>query len=536
MVRVRTDDAQFSAFRRLIRDARYPSRLRSNPLATAVCSVDPPLLAGSFLKALQISLHRLTLRQRIIISRYDLGNERIEDICKTMGLSRRQFFRDHRAALARLSALMMPEIRVGEHDSVDRCVAAGIVTVTCYNSSPPLIALVDGLRNTGAFAEAISVLSRIFGTSCESHVKIDAALGISEIAIEFGDLTIAREALVNAKTIANRELSALPARLDARLTVAEGHLALSHRERQEKFEKAVATLARAGAPSAGDENDARLLANALHSLSLSHDHCGDWLAARDAARRSISVVTCFDLVETPIGLLAAANYAMRDARQFGNVDAALEKLRWCLAVALRNGWVLVTGDIAVHFMNLNLMRSRYTQALAWHRWIIAIDSTRLGARTRNFLAVDSAHALTMLGRPGRALAILKQDGDEGLAFAGAREYWRGEALQAAGDSEWALRLAAKALEGATLACTEKGKARSMRLLANCHHALGHVRVARRIMSECLELSERYVSPYDLLLSLAVARRIERPNADDETELARLLRGAASEAEYGPPSR
>jgi hypothetical protein len=181
------------------------------------------------------------------------------------------------------------------------------------------------------------------------------------------------------------------------------------------------------------------------------------------------------------------------------------------------------------------MRSRYTQALQWSRWISAIDVSCLSARTRNFLAVDSAHALTMLGHPGRALGVLAAGNDEGLAFAGAREYWRAEALHAAGDAGSALRLGLRALDGAACADSQKGRARSKRLLASCHHVLGHARFARKTMSECLDLSEHYASPYDLLLSLAAARRIDRRAAGDEAELARLLRGSAGDAEYGPPA-
>jgi hypothetical protein len=225
---------------------------------------------------------------------------------------------------------------------------------------------------------------------------------------------------------------------------------------------------------------------------------------------------------------------MRDARQYGNVDVALETLWICLRTALSRGWIPVVGDIAVHFINLNLMCLQYEQALRWRRWIARIDSSRLTARTTNFLAVDTAHALTMLGQPRLALAVVEAEGDEGLAFFGAREYWRSDALRAAGEATTALELAARALEQATAAGSSKGRARCQRVLASCHSALGHRRVARKAAAECMELSEWFVSPYDLLLSMKMARELDRGYDRDEWRLAELLRGRCAATAFDPP--
>jgi tetratricopeptide (TPR) repeat protein len=545
----RNDWPEVAKFRRLLRDARSPERLAANPLPGAICGPGMPQVADSFLAALRVSLHRLSGRERTVVARYDLAGEPVERICTSMALSRRQFFRDHRSALQRLAALMLPATL--ENGGAWRGAGAAPATVVCTKRSAaepprsaavpsrsaavPSLSLASGLRNAGCYDDAIAVLARTCDPKGSEPVRIESTLGIAEILAERGDLEGARRELASATALARQHPGAVRRRVAAQMAIVEGHLIPSHREREETYARAVSLLAALEDAHAGDPDDAAVLVCALHALSLSHDHRGDWRAARHAARRSVRIAERFGLAETPGGLLARANDAMRDARQFGAVDGAPDVLRTCLATALRHGWVQVIGDVAVHFINVNLMRSRYAQALAWHRWLASVDASHLGARTRNFLAVDAAHALTMLGYPSRALDVLRSGGDEGLAFAGAREYWRGEALHAAGDAERALRLGLRALDGAAGAESEKGRARSTRLLANCHHALGHPRRARSALAECMELSERYVSPYDLLLSLATARKIGLHAAGDEAELARLLRGSGADADYGPPS-
>jgi tetratricopeptide (TPR) repeat protein len=482
--------------------------------------------------ALRISLYRLPRRQREIVTRYDLNSERVEAVCKAMALSRRQFFRDHRAALQRLAALLSVPSEPS-HRVTDAAASSPAVVVCDVGSlTAPTRSLVDGLHNAGAYDEAIGVLRKFCGVQQNPALRIDAHLEIAELGVERGDVDAARAALQQARAIATAAFLPIDGPLAAHFALLDGHLVTSHRERQAMYERARSILTSATANQ--QRADGTLLVKTLQALSLSHDHRGDWQAAREAARDAVAAVERLRMADGPLGLMVRANYAMRDARQFGNVDAALGTLRPCLALALRNGWIQVAGDIAVHFINLNLMRSSYVQALRWQRWISAIEGSRLAARTRNFLAVDIAHALTMLGRPERALTLLQADGDEGLAFYGAREYWRAEALQARGDAEGALTLASRALAGAADADSQKGRARSKRVLARCHYALGHARFARKTIGECLELSEQFVSPYDLLLTIATVRQIERRADCDENELARLLRGSASDAEFGPP--
>jgi tetratricopeptide (TPR) repeat protein len=500
-------------------------------LAAGVCSADPRHLAAAFQRALQASLYRLSPRHRAIITRYDLDGKRVDELCTAMGLSRRQFFRDHRAALEQLASVLLPADGGAPASHLPENVASEVSPMRVATLAT---SLASGLQNAGAYGEAMAVLSRRCDARESTSVRLEATLDIANLRVESGDVAGACAALEQAKKLADPAILAARPHLAARLALIEGHLVSSHAVREQRYENARRVLLSSQTAPDAAANGA-LLVETLYALSLSHDHRGKWPAARRAAQEALALTEHFALGETPLGLLVLANYAMRDARQFGNVDSALATLRSCLRRALRNGWVRVTGDVAVHFINLNLMRSHYVQALRWRRWISDVDETRLTARTRNFLAVDTAHALTMLGWPNRAQSVLLSGDDEGLAFHGAREYWRAEALQAGGNMSGALTLAARALDGASDAESEKGRARSKRVLAKCQYALGHARSARKSMEECLELSEQFVSPYDLLLSISAARRIELNVGNDERELAQLLRGSAADAEFAPPN-
>jgi tetratricopeptide (TPR) repeat protein len=521
------DRSQLSSFRRLLRDVRNPSRLRANPLATRISCADPERLADSIERALNVSLYRLPARLHAIVAGYDLARDSVSAVCKALALSRRQFYRDHRAALLQLMSFMIAP----EEAPCNREAAF----VDLPSAAPVIRSLAAGLWNVGAYEQAIDLYREQWQISNRADRQIESALDAAEIAVESGKTSEARTLLERVRAISSMGPSHVHPRLTAQHALVEGHLEESHPKRQEWYRTALATINTATNPDSDEWVIAALRARILHALSLSHDHQGDWIAAREASSHALQTINGSPLKDSPIGLFIRANHSMRDARQFGNVDLALETLWDCLGLALRNGWVPVIGDVAVQFINLNLMRQQYVQALAWRQWISSAGASRLTARTRNFLVVDSAHALTMLGRPERALAFLTEGSDEGLAFVGAREYWRADALRAGGNVRAAFILAAHALDQATAADSQKGRARCMRLLATCHHNLGHSHLARKTIQECLELSQQFVSPYDLLLSVVAARQLDKRYGRDEGHLAQLLRGRTQSAAFDPPA-
>jgi len=532
---VQRGSRHLAAFRRLLRtQGRTPQSLANDPAAIGMCSADEEHRPEAIDRAVNVSLYRLPARMHAVVSRYDLHQESVDEICRAVGLSRRQFFRDHHAALLKLASFVLGEDVYAARASGDR--AAFIEKTEPHVRGSAAWSLATGLLNIGSYGDALQLLQKERqNASLSIPYRIAMAAEAAAIAVEGGETAIARSELQWIDSLCRREGWTLERRVAAQRELVAGDLETSHAKKQQKYQGALAILD--GTPSSEKENPshARLLAKAFHALSLSHDHQGEWSAARSAARAALDIIEASGLLDSPFGLFVRANYIVRDARQYGNADFALETLWICLKTALERGWIPVVGDIAVHFINLNLMCLQYAQALRWRRWLSGIDSSRLSTRTLNFLAVDTAHALTMLGQPRSALAFVQADGDEGLAFLGARAYWRSDALRAAGDATVALELATTALDQATAGGSAKGRARCQRVLASCHSALGHRRIAQKAAAECMDLSEWFVSPYDLMLSMKMARELDRHYDRDERRLVELLRGRGAPTAFNPPS-
>jgi hypothetical protein len=529
------DEAQLAAFRRLLRrQGRDSQTLANDPAAMRACFAEAQHLPEAIDRAVNVSLFRLPARMHSVVSRYDLNQESVDEICRAVGLSRRQFFRDHRAALLKLAPFVVGEDVYATGASGGQVALPDKTEPKARGSAT--WSLATGLLNIGSYGEALRLLQRERrNANLSVSYRVAVATEAAEIAVEGGETAIARSELQWIDSLCRRQSLTLDRCVAAQRELVVGDLETSHSKKQQRYRCSLAILNGTASPWEESLSRARLLAKAFHALSLSHDHQGEWSAARNAAGAAADVIERSGLSDSPIGLFVRANYVVRDARQYGNADFALGTLWACLKTALDRGWIPVVGDVAVHFINLNLMCLQYAQALRWRRWISGIESSRLSTRTLNFLAVDTAHALTMLGQPRSALAVVRAEGDEGLAFLGARAYWRSDALRAAGETAPALELAARALDQATAAGSAKGRARCQRVLASCHSALGHRRVARKAAAECMDLSEWFVSPYDLMLSMKMARELDRDYDRDERRLVELLRSRWAPAAFSPPS-
>jgi hypothetical protein len=480
-----------------------------------------PWSSTALRRAITISLFRLPERPAAAITHYDLLGETVEASCRKLGVSRRQFFRDRRVGLVELSGFFVDYSRYGLITSAPNDGELHLLREVDYTAAT-LRALVVGLLSVGSYNDALHHLELRYETAeLPLSERAVAAAHYAEVAADIGRVTQAEAALQWIDKFCDLAQSPLNHETIARCELVKGYLEISHGSKQQRYSECLRLLDEI--PSATRSRDSWILAvTAMHAKSLSHDHQGEWGEARKAAWQAMELVKSLTLSESPMGLLVQSNYAMRDARQYGHVELTSAALWKCLTIALERGYIPVVGDIAVQFMNLNMMCLRYEAALRWHRWISRLGGNRLTARTLNFLAVDKAHALTMLGHPRSALSTVAAEGDAGLAFLGAREYWRSDALRAAGETNAALELATTALDYAIAAQSAKGRARCKRVLAGCHLRLGNRRIATKMSAECMELSEWFVSPYDLMLSMNVARGLDPRYDERHRRLSELI--------------
>ena len=349
---VQRGSRHLAAFRRLLRpQGRDPESLASDPAAIGMCSVDAEHRPEAIDRAVNISLYRLPARMHAVVSRYDLHQESVDEICRAVGLSRRQFFRDHHAALLKLASFA-----VGE--DVYRAGTTGGRPSPTGKSEPHVRgsaawSLATGLLNIGSYGEALELLQQEReNAGLPIPYRIAMATEAAAIAVEGGETAIARSELQWIDVLCRREGWTLDRCVAVQRELVAGDLETSHAKKQQRYQGALAILDGTQSLEREDPLQARLLAKAFHALSLSHDHQGEWSAARSAARAAVDIVEASDLSDSPLGLFVRANYVVRDARQYGNADFALETLWLCLKTALERGWIPVVGDIAVHFINL----------------------------------------------------------------------------------------------------------------------------------------------------------------------------------------
>ncbi|HTA38966.1 MAG TPA: hypothetical protein VK760_07820, partial [Candidatus Acidoferrales bacterium] len=225
--------SELAAFRRLLRDVANPAKLVLNPLAARISCASAEDLAASIKWALDVSLCRLAPRLRSIAVRYDVNREPQSSVCKDMGLSRRQFYRDHRAALTQLAALMLaPSGDAGTRSFTPAPAAIrGDRNVKTQRVASDSIvrSLSTGLRNLGQFTESIELLERDFHAhGGDTEGQLEATLEIAEIAIEAGRSSDVAIQLERLRGLTDGSILHRRADLAARHAIFLGHLEPSH--------------------------------------------------------------------------------------------------------------------------------------------------------------------------------------------------------------------------------------------------------------------------------------------------------------------
>ncbi len=518
---------------RLLRDLRCPQRLQRNPLYLELAQPFDGTDGASLRRSIDVQLQRLSTRRRAVILRYEMNREAPEIVAADLGLSRRQFFRDRRAALATLAELLtsMPCDDLASGQERERTP----ITVADDRASLAQSAIA-GLRHAGEAKLAVERLRELVEDAPSRGARIDALLQVAEISRDYGHRDVARDIVRRLG-----EFGAIGEACDdvtaARVLMVESDLAADCDHAIALNERAVARLSERlrTEPSCAALT---LLVECLGILSHDYERASQNGKAMEAATRAVKLVDAHRLESFPIAVAARVALAYQRARQFSDVGAALATLHEPLVRSLAAGWFTLAAQIGVACLSLSVTRARYGDALRWFDWLSSAGAERLPAFERKTLVYDGAHALVMMRRARTAIEALDASRDEGYVYAPSVKIRRAEALEALGDLRGAIRDAAGALEGSERAHYVKGVARAKRVLASCHAGTGQARLARSHIAECLELTEPAQSPYDLLRARVTQANILRDDRlrDAAVELARLLLEAGGSEPCMPPAR
>ncbi len=144
-------------------------------------------------RSIEIALFRLSKRQREIMRRYDLCGEPAPDIQRALGISRRQFFRDRRAALtvllAHVSANEGPTSAWSEAPAVPARSTIHICDVTLSRR-----AFARSLAQAGS-AQCLDVMRDLCVEETDARVRADLLLELADRAADYDDDVTARNAV-----------------------------------------------------------------------------------------------------------------------------------------------------------------------------------------------------------------------------------------------------------------------------------------------------------------------------------------------------
>ena len=530
--------------RRLLRDLRNAARIAESPVAALLCAgVPTPDRQAHIVGMLEIALHRLPPRQREIVRRYDLHGETADQVQRALVLSPRQFFRDRSAAIAALAKIL------GLSDLTRDRVPGAPPQVKC---EPPayrgaaLVREIEIARRTLARSfwqtgnvECLRVLGELANEVREPVRRAEVLLDLADAAIDYGEEIAAREAeRAVAKTLG--EDGAVDARsaeyLEARLARVHARLACTSIDAEIHYSKAVALLRHSILPEPEHFGVQFALAETLSDMALLHFAEGSFTQARAASQEASALIETFRLWSRPKSLETLAMPALLDACLSGRTAAAIASISSLFLRAVDAGWCSTAIRVGANLVGLNSMRGEYEHAIAWYLKITELlppDGAKPGDRT--FLAMEAAHAYTMIGQGARALSILSAlKRGNGCASAEVPTWHRcaADALERLGEEKLALAQAQEALNGYTAQQVPRGMGDAHRLIAVCRAKLGDTRRATEHVMEAQRLAESHGTPYGLLRALAAKAYVveSAPLKKEALELALLLQKLGKSAD------
>lgn len=499
---------------------RIPSQ--DDPLAAARRAVRRVDLRGE----VEIALFRLPVRQREIVRRYDFARQEAHDVQRALGLSRRQFFRDHRQALSILSAHLTCEEGHGRGEAGYR---AGQFALGC-DIQVAGRAFARGLAQSGSL-RSLDVLRSLAANTGAHAQRADLLLELADTAADYGDTIASTDAMTAASQLLGHECRAPAAWLHGRLARVRARLAQNSGDAAAHLARAIALLRGAVALDLTQLDVRVALADTLGAGASFHFEQGNYAHARAASREAAEMVERFELRWHPKAVETLALHAAIDACLTGRTKAAIANISSLLRLAAESAWSSTACRLGGYLVGLNDLSEEYTEAISWYRR--TMPTALAGARPidRADLVMEAAHAYTMSGRASEALSVLATVRPPNGRPRHSAPSWRAvaaEALAHLGD-ESAIAEAHAALVGYTKRNAPRGIGDAHRLLAVCYAKRGDARRAREHVAEARKLTERYGVPYALLLTLVAEAAIVRSVAlrREASEYAKLLRRLAS---------
>jgi tetratricopeptide (TPR) repeat protein len=510
-------DDPLTSVRRLLRDCRRGSGFTAGPHAGAI----------------EVALYRLPTRQREIVKRYDLAGETRTRVQRELGLSPRQFFRDRRAALVKLSKYLFQrddppsdplplDTESYQRDIVLRealVVRRALARSLCYGGN------IEGLRVLRELTEQVS----------EPGARAEVLLDLAQAAADYENDAIGSQALCSAAAIVDGATGIACERatyLSGRLAHLQARRCKTRADAARGYRRAILLLRRSV------DADPRLmearfaLADALGDLALHHFDQGAFPAARAASSEATELIATFALSSKPKALEILAMDAVLDACISARTRAAIDTVSILLLRAIESGWCAAACRLGTYMVGLNGICGDYEEAIRWYRRMSSVFSDTARPIDRSNIAGEVAHAYTMTGRAVEALSVLNYGGATYAECeepdAPGRHAFVAAALQRLRRDVAALHEAREALAGYTALDQARGSADAHRLIALSLARLGDKKVAREHLLEAQCLTESHGTPY-ALLRLLVAKADISGNAAiraEAIEFAHLLRRLA----------
>ncbi len=544
MAQVREKDEPTAIVRRLLRDLRNASRIAESPAVELLCAGVPTAQRQAHLAGmLKIALHRLPLRQREIVRRYDLDGEKADEVQRAMVLSPRQFFRDRRAAITALATMLGLSDLTGDRVRNARQPATG-EPIACRGAE--LIREIEVVRRTLARSlsqtgnvECVRVLRELAQEVREPAKRAEVLLDLADAATDYGDEVAARDAQRAVAAIVDDAEAVEAGRseyLEARLARVHARLAETTIDAATHYSRAVALLRRSMLPEPEHLDVRFALAEVLGDLALLHFAAGSFTQARAASLDASELIETFRLWSRPRSLETLAMTALLDACLSGRTASAIAAISGLLLRAVDAGWCSTASRLGAELLGLNSMRGEYEQAIVWYQRITELLPPE-GAKPRDetVLTMEAAHAYTMTGHAAQALSILSCL-KRGNKCAGAEiptwHRFAAEALERLGEETLALAQAHEALNGYEAQQVPRAIGDTHRLIALCCAKLGDIHAATDHVLEAQRLAERHATPYGLLRTLAAKAHVltSAPLKKEAIDLALLLKQLGKSAD------